>query len=192
MFFQLHIFEKSLHSTYKESEDDDSLIKDFIIEGYEYSAAEDYANSYEIKFEKKNIEKPGNIRINHSKGIIYLDALKVTAKSMSDYLKFVGACDSCSITKGNGSSISNSSNIGTGCKITLDGSQFTLVIMGDTTGDGLITSADYLQIKKCFQKIYSFDEYSFISADVNLNGSIDATDYLRIKLHFLKQYNLFE
>ncbi len=172
------------------SYDSHSTVSGFVIEGYMYSAAQSYANSCGFSFKKLDIESPGSIRKDNIKKIIYLGGLKVTPTHLRDYLKSVGACKTCTITKSNGSVIASGSYVGTGCKITLDGKQFTIVINGETTGDGIVTSSDYLQIKKSFLKVYSFDEYSFIAADVNPNGRIDTTDYLRIKLHFLGQYNL--
>ncbi len=167
-----------------------SIVGGFTIEGYMYSAAQSYASSNGISFKKLDIESPGSIRKDNINKIIYLGGFKVTPAHMRDYLKSVGACKTCTITKSNGSVIPSGSYVGTGCKITLDGKQFTIVINGETTGDGIVTSSDYLQIKKSFLKVYTFDDYSFIAADVNPNGRIDTTDYLRIKLHFLGQYNL--
>jgi hypothetical protein len=164
----------------------------FTIESYRYTAAEAYALEYGLVFEALDMESPGSIARDNVNKIIYLAAVKVSPTYFSNYLKSTGSCETCSVVKADGSAIPNGKFMGTGCKITMDGKVYTLVIRGDTDGDGSITTSDYMQIKKNFLKTYEFDKYSFLAADVDSNEKVDTTDYMRIKLHFLGEINLFE
>jgi hypothetical protein len=97
-----------------------------------------------------------------------------------------------SFTRADGSAIPSGKYIGTGCKVKLGTRNLTVVIKGDTTGDGLINTSDYIQVKKSFLKTYTFDQWAAMAAEVQENGRIDATDYIRIKLHFLGSLNIFD
>ncbi|MBO7253843.1 MAG: hypothetical protein J6V36_00905 [Clostridia bacterium] len=54
-------------------------------------------------------------------------------------------------------------------------------VSGDTSGDGEISSTDYLQVKAAFLGSFSFDTLFAEAADYNHDGAIDSTDYLSIK-----------
>ena len=58
--------------------------------------------------------------------------------------------------------------------------EYTIIIYGDTNGDGLIDKLDYLQILRHYYKYTSLDGFYKISADVNKDETIDKLDYLQI------------
>lgn len=84
------------------------------------------------------------------------------------------------IKNGSGKTIS-SGNIGTGYTIKVDGREYTVVKAGDSTGDGKITSSDYVRIKNYLRGKASLDSYEKGAADVNKDGSVTSADYVKIK-----------
>lgn len=73
----------------------------------------------------------------------------------------------------------------TGDKVTItgtDGSKtYTVVIYGDTNGDGKITAVDYVQIKNNIMQSYRLSNAYLSAADVNKDGKVTAVDYVIVK-----------
>ncbi|PKM62609.1 MAG: hypothetical protein CVU97_04445 [Firmicutes bacterium HGW-Firmicutes-21] len=66
----------------------------------------------------------------------------------------------------------------------------TIVIEGDVNGDGRLTSADYLLVKRAFLGTYTLTT-AFTKAAAITNGTgITTQDYLKIKRHFLGSFNI--
>lgn len=68
-------------------------------------------------------------------------------------------------------------------KIIVDGheQEYNIVVLGDTDGDGAITEADYLSIKKDIMDTEKLSGIYKKAADMNENNEIDIIDYIRIK-----------
>ncbi len=71
--------------------------------------------------------------------------------------------------------------IGTGCKVTFEGNEYTVSVKGDLTGDGLISAKDLVRIKKAIIGTDSFEGVHFESADMDGNGKFNAKDSLYIR-----------
>ena len=71
-------------------------------------------------------------------------------------------------------------NIGTGYTITIEGKNYTVVKMGDISGDGLIDARDSLRILKYSVGGYNISGDFKTAADINKDGVVDARDSLRI------------
>lgn len=80
--------------------------------------------------------------------------------------------------------------VGTGTKITINEKQYTLVVLGDTTGDGEITPLDYVKVKNHIMNISNLDDCYNLAADANGDGSITPLDYVKIKNHIMKSSNI--
>ena len=79
-----------------------------------------------------------------------------------------------------------SGNIGTGYTIEYDGEKYTVVKLGDTTGNGKVDSADLLSIQKhLLGKSKIKDKYELEAADVTKNGEINSADLLAIQKDLL-------
>ena len=101
------------------------------------------------------------------------------------------------ITRADGTNAADDDTVGTGYTVSyyysgLLAEQYTVSILGDTSGDGKITSVDYLIIKRAFLGTYALDTARTIAADINGDGIITSSDYLRIKRHFFGTYNIYE
>lgn len=72
--------------------------------------------------------------------------------------------------------------IGTGYKLkdTKSGKEYTLVVLGDTNGDGIVNSGDALEIlKQSVNIINKTGEYSK-AMDANKDGTINSADSLLV------------
>lgn len=68
-----------------------------------------------------------------------------------------------------------------------DAKTFTVIIYGDTNGDGAITIADLLRVQKTILGSISLSEYYKIAADVNKDGVVNIVDLLRVQKNLLGQ-----
>ena len=81
--------------------------------------------------------------------------------------------------------------IGTGSKLEISNSQnidifeYIIVIYGDVTGDGRITSKDYMSIKNHIMETSKLTGNSLISADAYEDNKITSKDYMVIKNHIM-------
>ncbi len=76
--------------------------------------------------------------------------------------------------------------VATGDRITLsvDGEEkdsVIVIVAGDLSGDGIISSIDYLRIKKSLSGSVHLSLYEFKAADIDGNGSIKSSDYIKVK-----------
>ena len=74
-----------------------------------------------------------------------------------------------------------SGNVGTGYTVKVDGRTFTVRKIGDPTGDGSITSADYVRIKNYLRGKASLNANQLYAADATGDGKVTSADYVRIK-----------
>ncbi len=75
---------------------------------------------------------------------------------------------------------------GTGAKVTLNGANYTVVMLGDVSGDGNITPSDYVKVKNNIMGITVLENAFRIAADVNGDNNITPADYVKIKNHIMK------
>lgn len=115
--------------------------------------------------------------------------------STADFLKNFAHEDTLRITDANGAE-ATSGYIGTGFVLQSVSKgeiteQKTLIVYGDTTGDGLIQSTDYLKIKKDFTGSSMLQGVFRKAADITRDGVITSADYLRLKKYFNGGATLF-
>ncbi|MCH5167272.1 MAG: hypothetical protein J1F35_05200 [Erysipelotrichales bacterium] len=99
--------------------------------------------------------------------------------------------------KANGASITSGSlnkTAGTGMVIKIsNGStekEYTLVVKGDTSGDGVINALDLLQVQKSILGSYKFNSAQMSAGDPSGDGKLDALDLLQIQKHILGSYKI--
>jgi hypothetical protein len=82
--------------------------------------------------------------------------------------------------------------IRTGDTVVIDEKSYTVVILGDVNGDGVINVLDYQKVKKHYLGTYTItgDAYLLAACDDDLDGKIKAAIYLMIKRHVLGNYNM--
>ena len=89
------------------------------------------------------------------------------------------------------------SYVGTGAqvKLTINGELkdfVTVIIAGDLSGDGIVSTVDYLRIKQNFAGNFELSQAAFKAADVDSDGKITSTDYLKVKKHMAGTIDLHE
>lgn len=86
------------------------------------------------------------------------------------------------IKRADGTDISGTADlVGTGATVTTGGVTYTVVKLGDTSGDGQITPSDYVKIKNKIMGSNNLDEFQTKAADVNRDGSVSPADYVKVK-----------
>ena len=78
--------------------------------------------------------------------------------------------------------------ISTGQKITIKNNEtksYTIIVKGDTHGDGKISAIDYSKVKSHILNINKLSNSYSYAADTNSDGKISAIDYSKIKSHIL-------
>lgn len=100
------------------------------------------------------------------------------------------------LKNGNGTVCEDSEIVGTGYKLSVIqhsvvNKTLEAVVKGDISGDGRVTSVDYLTIKRVFNGTSELAGAYLEAADVNGDGKLLSTDYLKIKMHFNGTQNLY-
>lgn len=90
----------------------------------------------------------------------------------------------------NGNELNNDSLIGTGTTVSiLEGEEelakYTVIVRGDSSGDGKITSSDYVIIKNNIMGAATLSDMKKLGADVNKDGKVSSSDYVLIKNHIM-------
>lgn len=81
------------------------------------------------------------------------------------------------------SAVLEGSVLGTGAKITVNGVTYTLTVKGDTSGDGIINSADLLKIVKHLTGVSKLEGAYLQASDCNGDGTINSADLLKVVKH---------
>lgn len=63
--------------------------------------------------------------------------------------------------------------------------EFTNVVTGDITGDGIINSADLLKIRQHLIGVKSLNGIYFTASDINYDNTVNSADLLRIRQHLI-------
>ncbi|PKM63304.1 MAG: hypothetical protein CVU97_00985 [Firmicutes bacterium HGW-Firmicutes-21] len=80
--------------------------------------------------------------------------------------------------------------VGTGYNIIRSDGTFKAVVLADVNGDGRITAADYLIIKRHFLGTYVLENEYLLAADIDEDGAIRSIDYLAVKRHFMGTHDI--
>ncbi len=115
--------------------------------------------------------------------------------SVADFIGNFKNQESLRILKADGTELT-SGYVGTGCILqSVSGStvlaQKTVVVYGDATGDGKVTSTDYLLLKKYFQDTSVLEGVYLYAMDVTRDGKLLSADYLKVKSYFSGKMDLY-
>ncbi len=84
-------------------------------------------------------------------------------------------------TSSNISSSSVSGEFKTGGTIKIENNSYTVVMLGDTNGDGIINSSDYVRTKNVIRGKEKVSSIENEAADTNGDGKVDSSDYVKVK-----------
>ena len=111
---------------------------------------------------------------------------------------FIGSLESISgtdveIIDAQGKAIT-SGNIGTGAKVKIKNAQgektLTVIVHGDTSGDGVINALDLLQVQKNILGTYKLNDANNLAGDTSGDGKINALDLLQVQKSILGTYKI--
>jgi len=84
--------------------------------------------------------------------------------------------------------------VGTGFKVTISNSSkeetLTIIINGDTSGDGIVNALDLLQVQKNILGTYTLSGVNFMAGDTSDDGIVDALDLLQVQKSILKTFEI--
>ena len=92
------------------------------------------------------------------------------------------------VTTASGSAVAATAKLCSGYKLTVNGASVTLVVTGDSSGDGVSDSADIEIAKSLLVNASTSSSYAFIATELTGDGVISTLDYLKTK--FLKECQL--
>ncbi len=81
--------------------------------------------------------------------------------------------------------------LATGSVLTYNGKDYIVIIKGDVSGDGIVNSTDFVQIRKKFLGLYEMNDTQLLAADTSGEGTINSTDYMQVRRHFLGVYDIY-
>ncbi len=120
----------------------------------------------------------------YSSGYISGINADTSIKSVKNTIESIAGANSVTIKNADGNAVSDGA-IGTGYKITVKNAEtnetLTVVIHGDTSGDGKINALDLLQVQKNIAGIYSLSGAKSLAGDTSGDGKINALDLLQVQ-----------
>lgn len=86
--------------------------------------------------------------------------------------------------------------VGTGCTVSLmNGDKAvdsaSVVVLGDISGDGRLTSIDYLRLRAYFSGDYELEGAYLAAAHIAGRSTVSSIDYLRLRAHFSGDYDIY-
>ena len=115
---------------------------------------------------------------------------KIVANTSSkEFIAAINESKYCKVFKGD-SVVSEDTAVGTGMTVDIvDGDKtnasYTIIVTGDTNGDGNITISDMLAIKAHVLGKTELSGAYAVAADTNGDGAITITDFLQLKAQLL-------
>ena len=124
----------------------------------------------------------------------YLKGIKLNtdASTIKSQIEAISGTNTVIITDANNNTLNG--KVGTGSKVKIKNSKeektYTVIIKGDTSGDGIINALDLLQVQKQILATYNLNDASGNAADTSGDGTINALDLLQIQKHILGTYTI--
>lgn len=86
--------------------------------------------------------------------------------------------------------------VGNGCRVSLMNGDNAVdsadvVVLGDISGDGRLTSVDYLRLRAYFGGDYELSGAHLAAAHIAGRDTVTSVDYLRLRAHFSGDYNIY-
>ncbi len=121
----------------------------------------------------------------------YISNITVGA-TMQDLLSHLNEREYLSIRDSSNNVVAHTSTLGTGMiACIIDGGSvtksYTIVVTGDTSGDGKINITDMIAVKAATLKKSTLSGVYEKAGDVNADGKINITDFIKVKAHVLKK-----
>ena len=89
------------------------------------------------------------------------------------------------VTNSTGAEKASNSKIGTGDQLVVGTQKYTIIVYGDTNGEGGITALDLLRVQKHILDITKLKDVYGSAADTSKDGKVNALDLLQLQKHIL-------
>lgn len=131
------------------------------------------------------------VNVNQTNSIVSKVAVGTTVSAL---LNTIDQKDYVAVYSGS-TALSGTTVLTTGMQLKIiDGSttykQYTIVVTGDTNGDGKINVADMMSVKSHILKKSTLTGIAYMAADVNGDGKINVADFMSIKGYILKKNSI--
>ena len=167
----------------------DKIVTPSGIEGYiaRGDSREDYIEVIQSASTPTPTPTPTNIVNQENNKEIKIENENLVAEPFTtiEYIKEKYSDTQIMVKDSNGNEVT-SGNVGTGYKITIGDKEYTIVKLGDASGDGKINSTDLLKLVKHLKKTSVLNNEYYSAGDVTLDGQINSADLLKI-VKFLKK-----
>lgn len=126
----------------------------------------------------------------------YLTGIKARTK-VSDVIAHFKNNEYVKVFDTKGNEASSSAYIGTGYTVSLMHENekvhtVTVVVKGDTDGDGRITSIDYMYVRLHYMRKSPLENAYLNAAHIDNDGRITSIDYMYIRLHYMSEIDIYE
>ncbi len=125
----------------------------------------------------------------------YISGIKPSSSvsSVKSALESIAGANTVTITNANGNAVSDGL-IGTGYKVTVKNANtnetLTVVVHGDTSGDGKINALDLAQVQKNILGTYKLTGAYNMAGDTSGDGKINALDLAQVQKNILGTYTI--
>ncbi len=116
--------------------------------------------------------------------------LSESGLTAADLLGSLASSEGVKISGKGGKSLSGTDVVGTGATVEKDGASFSICVKGDLSGNGKVSAADYLLIKRSALDGFTLSESQQAASDINGDGRVNAVDYILLKQNTLKAYGI--
>ena len=169
-----------------------SITSDSFVHEIVVTAGNGQTKKYKINFTRDD-NKPISVSdIVSSKGYVsdgtYISGITV-GSSAEKIVEKLNVNNNVSVIVTDGSGNSKTGTIVTGDKVTITSGEetktYTMIIRGDTNGDGKISSSDYVFIKNYIMGTKNLNSAQKVAGDINKDNKVSSSDYVFVKNHIM-------
>jgi len=161
-------------------------------QGYMARAASDDSKTYLVPLTLIEPDNNNNVDTSINNNFSEPDENNIiTTEPNTTVNKLKEKYENASIIDISGKELEGEALVGTGAKLKIDGVEmYTIVKLGDVSGDGVIKSKDYMMIKNYIMTGYVLNDFQKKAADTSKDGQIKSKDYMMIKNNIMDGTNI--
>ena len=126
--------------------------------------------------------------IDRDGGFIYDVAVGTT---VSQVVKNFKNTDIVTVSDKNCNDKADDACVATGYKVTYGDTTFDVIVKGDITGDGLLSSADAVEYSGYLRASTVLEGAFLLAGDIDYDGVLGSNDYLLIKKHMKGAFDIY-
>lgn len=127
--------------------------------------------------------------IDRDNGYIY-DV--VVGTSVSELLSTFNRTDGVTVFTEFDEAVDEKACLATGYVVKYGDAAFSVIVKGDVTGDGVISTADTVECSRYLRSASALDGAFMLAGDIDYDGRLASNDYLLIKKHMKGTYNIYD